>query len=152
MEQTLEEKQKPLTFRPSSSYLESSKSIDPSSAFLSLQPLDESKIKMIASYNEKSNDQCESLTKMLEFRTSPDRSKVKELESRFKSHFHQRKKTIENFSNPSFIPDHKLIQGSSLVQLAYLDKIIEDCETETEKKIPKKMDRQVDQFIENMQA
>jgi len=60
--------------------------------------------------------------------TSPDLSKVPAFSPTFKSKLRQRRKTLDHIKNPSYINENKFVENSKILQLAFLDKIIEECD------------------------
>jgi hypothetical protein len=85
---------------------------------------------------------------MLEFRTSPDRAAVKEFSSEFQKSLSDRKRHLELMKNPDVIQENKMTEKSKVIQLAFLDKIIEDCEIETGKNIAKETNKELNNFYD----
>lgn len=48
------------------------------------------------------------------------------LRSKDKKNLHERKLALEKLQDPDYVPDYKFINNSQLLQMAYLDKIIEE--------------------------
>ena len=49
------------------------------------------------------------------------------------SKFRQRKMTIDKIKDPDYVPMHKYVDNSKILQLAYLDKIIEECDEDQDR-------------------
>lgn len=45
----------------------------------------------------------------------------------------QRKRTLDGLRHPDFVPTHKFVDNSKILQLAFLDKIIEECDDDLTK-------------------
>lgn len=46
-----------------------------------------------------------------------------------------RRKTIDQINDPKFVPDSKIVENSKILQMAYLDKIIEECDEDLEQNV-----------------
>lgn len=60
--------------------------------------------------------------------TSPQRTRVPAFQQDYKSSLRARRKTLDSLNDPNYVQDSKLVQNSKILQLAYLDKIIEECD------------------------
>ena len=66
-----------------------------------------------------------------------DRAQVKELSRNWHADLKERKQTLSVLKDPTFIPENKYLDGSRILKLAYLDKIVEQCEIGDIKNSPK---------------
>ena len=92
----------------------------------------EDKIDAIAHKQEIANN-CANLSKTLDIHASPDLKEVPEFSTNYYKALKQRRRTVETIRSPYYIPDSKFVDGSKILQLAYLDKIIEDCDADKKK-------------------
>ena len=120
------ESQKTIDYRPQTNYLDTESVIAPDVIFQQAIPLNPSKIDKLVEQQEDKN-LCRDLAKTLEMHTTPDLSKQRAYTLQHKQSLKQRRNTVETLKNPDFVPESKFVNGSKVVQLAYLDKIIEDC-------------------------
>ena len=63
----------------------------------------------------------------------------------------QRRHTLENLKNPSHITKQQMMQNSRILQLAFLDKIIEDCDRDQQRHKIKNIVKQTKQGMEEIQ-
>ena len=94
--------------------------------FRSLPKVNNNTIEAIVEYHE-DHDHCRDLSKKLALYSSvqPDADGFK---NSMKLELQKRKKVIDRFKDRNFIPNYKYIDNSKMLQLAFLDKIIEECD------------------------
>lgn len=71
---------------------------------------------------------CTDLTKTLDIHTSQKLANVPGLNKEYRSSLKERRKTLTVLRDPTYIPKSKFINESKMLQLAFLDKIIEECD------------------------
>lgn len=119
--------------RPSSNYFDTSCLKNPTTVFQN-KKITPNIIRSIA-HGQFERDKCRNLSEMLELQTSADKKKIPELSDRFRVSLNERKDQLKTLNNPDHVPTQKLLECSKFVQMAYLDKIIEDCNEEYDKKV-----------------
>lgn len=78
--------------------------------------------------NHEEINKCADLSKTLELYSTKKLDDVPGLKKNFMSSIKQRKKTLDGLRDPNFVPNHKYVDNSKILQLAFLDKIIEECD------------------------
>ena len=73
-------------------------------------------------------DKCYNISRQLELYSSNKREDVKGFSKSFGDSLKKRRKTLEELKDPSFVPNFKFVDNSKILQLAFLDKIIEECD------------------------
>lgn len=94
-------------------------------------------------------DKCATLTQALDIHTSPDLSKVPALSPDVKSKLCQRRKTIDCIKNPLYIDKTKFVDNSKILQLAFLDKIIEECDEDQDTNHVRELGGHLSSFMES---
>ena len=122
--------------RPISNKYDGERSPDPRKYYDEIKPLTDDKIEQI-SYKQEEWNKSNELSKLLDMHTSPDRAQVKELSRNWHADLKERKQTLSVLKDPTFIPENKYLDGSRILKLAYLDKIVEQCEIGDIKNSPK---------------
>ena len=83
--------------------------------------------------------------------TSPDLSKAPAFSRNFKSKLRQRRKTLDCIKNPTFIDKNKFVENSKILQLAFLDKIIEDCDEDQDNNHVRALGGELTSFMNSQQ-
>ena len=78
--------------------------------------------------NHEQIDKCNELSKTLELYSTKKIGDVPGLKKSFISSIKNRKKTLDGLRDPNFVPNQKFVDNSKILQLAFLDKIIEECD------------------------
>lgn len=130
VEQTKEEKklQEKYIRRPQSKALvKDGSSVSMRKVFKSLPRINKHTIDSIVDYQEEKNA-CRDLSKRLELYSKVPIDDVDGFKREQMVELTKRKKVIQKFKDPAFIPNYKYIDNSKMLQLAFLDKIIEECD------------------------
>ena len=89
--------------------------------------LDKNIISEIADVQEEL-DKCNTLSKQLELYSTNKKDEVRGFSKSYGASLKQRRSTLEALKNPNFVPNYKFVDNSRILQLAFLDKIIEECD------------------------
>jgi len=73
-------------------------------------------------------NKCKELSKALEIYTSQNLNDIPGFQHSFEDQLHDQRQNLERLKDPSIVPSKKFVDNSKLLQLAYLDKIIEECD------------------------
>lgn len=115
--------------RPQTNQLGAVKQADPKKLFSSIPDLKNNRavIDEIIDAQEELN-MCTDLTKTLDIHTSQKLLNVPGLNTEYRRSLKERRKTLTVLRDPTYIPKSKFINESKMLQLAFLDKIIEECD------------------------
>jgi hypothetical protein len=73
-------------------------------------------------------DKCKNLSRQLELYSSNKREDVQGFSNSYGNSLKQRRSTLDALKDPKFVPNYKFVDNSKILQLAFLDKIIEECD------------------------
>jgi len=60
----------------------------------------------------------------------------------------KRRKTLDALKDPAFVPNYKFVDNSKILQLAFLDKIIEECDDDQNNNGIKNIMKDTSVFVE----
>jgi len=105
----------------------------PEKLFSKLKKIDRSTIEEIVDFQEQ-RDKCKSLVNTLNLYTNPSIHLEPAFSYDANQSLQRRRNTLNQLKDPNYIPNSKFLDASQVLQLAYLDKIIEECDEDNFRK------------------
>ena len=123
---------------------------NPEKLFKKLKKIDRSTIEEIVDFQEQ-RDKCKSLVSTLNLYTNPSIHLEPAFSLDANHSLQRRRNTLNQLKDPNYIPNSKLLEASQVLQLAYLDKIIEECDEDNLKKETQEICNRAAQFVQKEQ-
>lgn len=123
----------------------------PEKLFSKLKKIDRSTIEEIVDFQEQ-RDKCKSLVNTLNLYTNPSIHLEPAFSYDANQSLQRRRNTLNQLKDPNYIPNSKFLDASQVLQLAYLDKIIEECDEDNFRKETQEICNRAAQFVQEEQV
>ena len=123
------------SYRPGSNIRETKRmSPQPRYVLDKIIPISKPNIEKMVDTQDKDN-QCKDLSVILDMHTSFNRDDVKSFNNKYQEILNKKKHALKLLLSDDHIPDQKVLDNSKIMQLAFLDKIIEECDEDQDGRV-----------------